>query len=390
MFDRHLKTTLLYAAQKFPVITLTGPRQSGKTTLVRSVFGNKGYVSLEDIDTRFFAKQDPRAFLASFPEGVIIDEAQHVPELFSYIQTRVDQNRVMGEFILTGSQNILLSQGIAQSLAGRAAILQLLPCTVDELNIAETDPYKVIFKGFYPAVYDRHIDPTFYYKSYVNTYVERDVRSLLNVKDLSKFHLFLQLCAGRIGQLLNASSLGAECGVNHLTVRSWLSILEASYILFLLRPHHKNFNKRLTKQPKIYFYDTGLAAYLLGVTNAETLRQHYARGSIFENYVATELIKARVNEGYESNLYFWRDNHGKEVDFIVDRGTGLEAIEVKSGQTLNDAFFTGLHYWSHLSPESGRHLIYGGNQRQGRSDGTSVWPWRQTDKLYVSLGNEKG
>jgi predicted AAA+ superfamily ATPase len=381
MFDRKLKEHLAYAAKKFPVVTLTGPRQSGKTTLVKHLFPNKSYVTLEDVDQRFFAKEDPRSFLKNFPHGAIIDEVQHVPDLFSYIQTRVDNNQVMGEFILTGSQNILLSQNISQTLAGRTAVLQLLPCTTEELNWRGEDPYHLFFKGFYPAVHDRDIDPAVYYKSYVNTYVEKDVRNIINVKDLSKFHLFLQLCAGRIGQLFNASAIGSECGINHVTVKSWISILEASYVLFLLKPHHQNFNKRLTKQPKLYFYDTGLAAYLLGIESSEILSRHFVRGPIFENYVASELIKFRFNKGMESNIYFWRDHHGREVDFVIDKGTRLDAIEVKSAATITKSFFEGLNYWNSLSPDSHQYLIYGGEMHQDRSQ-IKVLPWKSAQQVF--------
>ena len=381
MLDRKLKVCLAYAAKKFPVVTLTGPRQSGKTTLVKSLFPHKTYVSLEDVDHRFFAKSDPRSFLKNFPDGAIIDEAQHVPDLFSYIQTRVDQNQVMGEFVLTGSQNILLSENISQTLAGRTAVLQLLPCTTNELNWRGNDPYHLFFKGFYPAVHDRDIDPAMYYKSYVNTYVEKDVRSLINIKDLSKFHLFLQLCAGRIGQLFNASAIGSECGINHVTVKSWISILEASYVLFLLKPHHQNFNKRLTKHPKLYFYDTGLAAYLLGIESSEILSRHFVRGPIFENYVASELLKGRFNQGMESNIYFWRDHHGREVDFIIDKGSCLDAIEVKSAATVTQSFFEGLEYWGNLSPSSNKYLIYGGEMQQERSQ-IKLLPWKLAQQVF--------
>ena len=354
MFDRKLKEHLAYAAKKFPVVTLTGPRQSGKTTLVKHLFPNKSYVTLEDVDQRFFAKEDPRSFLKNFPHGAIIDEVQHVPDLFSYIQTRVDNNQVMGEFILTGSQNSLLSQNISQTLAGRTAVLQLLPCTTEELNWRGEDPYHLFFKGFYPAVHDRDIDPAVYYKSYVNTYVEKDVRNIINVKDLSKFHLFLQLCAGRIGQLFNASAIGSECGINHV---------------------------RLTKQPKLYFYDTGLAAYLLGIESSEILSRHFVRGPIFENYVASELIKFRFNKGMESNIYFWRDHHGREVDFVIDKGTRLDAIEVKSAATITKSFFEGLNYWNSLSPDSHQYLIYGGEMHQDRSQ-IKVLPWKSAQQVF--------
>jgi len=381
MFDRNLKETVLYASQKFPVITLTGPRQSGKTTLIKMIFKDKAYVSLEDLDNRLFALNDPKSFLNMYPDGAIIDEAQHAPDLFSYIQTRVDTNKVMGEFILTGSQNLLLSEKISQSLAGRTAVLQLLPCQKNECAIDNNNLYDLIFKGFYPAIYDRDIDPNLYYKSYLSTYVERDLKSMINIKNLSKFHLFLKLCAGRIGQLLNISSLGSECGLNNGTVSSWLSILEESYVLFLLKPHHVNFNKRLTKQPKLYFYDTGLASHLLSIDSEKTLKTHYARGSLFENFIILELLKNRFNKGLESNLYFWRDHHGKEIDVLVDKGQSLKAIEIKSAETINESFFKGLKYWHSLDDKNNDlHLVYGGDQVQKRGD-IQVYPWFDSYKI---------
>lgn len=373
MYSRDLKNILLYSATKYPVVTLTGPRQSGKTTLVREIFADKKYVTLEDLDNRSFAEQDPRGFLNMYKTGLIIDEAQHVPSLFSYIQSHVDNTKVMGEFILTGSQHFLLADRIAQSLAGRAAILQLLPCTVKELGItSESELYETLWKGFYPAVYDRDINPTLFYKSYLNTYVERDVRTLSAIKDLSKFKTFLHMCAGRIGQLVNMTSLGNDCGIDQETVKAWLSILESSYILFLLKPHHQNFNKRLTKQPKLYFYDTGLAAYLLGIEDPDTIHFHFARGALFENYVAIELIKKRFNQGMDHNLYFWRDHHGHEVDFIKENGSALVPIEVKSSETLSPALFDGLNYWQKLANVDRGYLAYGGTEHQERSHQTVV------------------
>ncbi len=375
MYLRNLADILLYSATKYPVVTLTGPRQSGKTTLVRALFSDKKYVTLEDLDNRSFAEQDPRGFLNIYKNGLIIDEAQHVPSLFSYIQSHVDRSHIMGEFILTGSQHFLLTERISQSLAGRAAILQLLPCTARELGIAsETELYNTLWKGFYPAVYDRDINPTFFYKSYLNTYVERDVRTLSAIKDLSKFRTFLQMCAGRIGQLVNMTSLGNDCGIDQETVKAWLSILESSYILFLLKPHHQNFNKRLTKQPKLYFYDTGLAAYLLNIEDPNVLKFHFSRGALFENYVAIELIKKRFNQGMDHSLYFWRDHHGHEVDFIKDNGAILVPIEVKSSETLSSTLFDGLNYWQKLSGVEHGYLVYGGIEDQMRSHQTVV-PW---------------
>lgn len=381
MFPRTLTKKLVYAATKFPVITITGPRQSGKTTLAQSVFPQKQYVTLEDLDNRDFAKNDPRGFLSAYTNGVIIDEVQYVPEILSYIQTHVDKNKTMGEFILTGSQHFHLVEKLSQSLAGRSALFELLPLSLSEIpSHLRGDLNTTLLKGFYPAIYDRDINPQVHYKAYLNTYVERDVRTLSAVKDLSKFKLFLNLCAGRIGQLLNMSSLGNDCGIDQSTVKSWLSILEASYIIFLLKPHHKNFNKRLTKQPKLYFYDTGLASYLLGIHSSDVVMKHYIRGSLFENYVAIELIKRSYHEGTEPHLYFWRDHHGHEVDFIYESGNALIPIEVKSTETMGSFLANGLEYWEKLTQVSKSFLVYGGSQAQQYKNIT-ITPWFDVEKI---------
>ncbi len=381
MYKRITQKVLLYASGKFPVITVTGPRQSGKTTLVRETFSEKKYVSLEDLDEREFAINDPRGFLKTYKGGTIIDEIQYAPNLFSYLQSHVDSSKVMAEFILTGSQHFLLIEKVTQSLAGRSCILQLLPLCIEELLPPPTaSPFDFIYKGFYPALYQHSIDPSLFYKSYINTYVERDVRSLKNIKNLSLFKTFLHLCAGRIGQLLNLSSLGADCGIDQETVKSWLSLLETSYILFLLRPHHTNFNKRVTKQPKLYFYDTGLVSHLLGIETEEDLLRNYARGSLFENYVALELIKQRYNLGKESNLFFWRDHTGHEVDFIIEKPPQLIPIEAKSAQTLSSSFFEGLIYWQKIAKEDIGYLIYAGEKEKIQSKNI-VLPWNKVASI---------
>lgn len=377
MYERDIAETLKYVSTKFPVVTLTGPRQSGKTTLVKSLFPTKKYVSLEDFDARSFAESDPRGFLNNYSGGVIIDEVQYVPSLFSYIQTHVDSSKKMGEFILTGSQHFLLTEKITQSLAGRTAILELLPCSISELSITKSDTlYNAIWQGFYPSVHANEINPDIFYKSYLNTYVERDVHNITAIQDISKFRTFLQLCAGRVGQVINMTSLGNDCGIDQKTVKAWLSILESSYILFLLKPHYKNFNKRIIKQPKLYFYDTGLVSYLLGIENPEDVKRHFARGALFENYVAVELLKKRFNKGKESNLYFWRDSHGAEVDFIIDSGSSLVPIEVKSSETLDLSLFKGLNYWQKISNIDEGYLVYSGDISQERSS-TKVIPWNE-------------
>lgn len=386
MIPRILSRSLKELAQQYPVLTLTGPRQSGKTTLVKNVFPEKAYVSLEDIDEREFALKDPRFFLEKFPNGAIIDEAQYAPDLFSYIQTRIDASGRTGEFVLTGSQNFLLLDKVSQSLAGRTAIFHLLPLSMEELmqvKLEPNDPLECVFKGFYPRLYDFNLDPTLWYKNYIATYIERDVRSIRNVSDLSRFQLFVRLCAGRVGQLLNLSSLASECGIDFGTARAWLSLLEASFIIFILKPHHENFNKRLVKQPKLYFCDTGLLCYLLGLEKSEQLLTHHQRGSIFENYVILEMIKKRYNQVKDSNLYFWRDNFGHEIDVLIESALTLTPIEIKSSKTINYEHFKNIQYWKNLSEQNKSnkaYLIYAGDADQKREE-AMILSWKSVFQI---------
>ncbi len=379
MIDRELAEKTLQFASQYPVVTITGPRQSGKTTLCRMLFDDRAYVSLEDVDERRFAKDDPRGFLARFPEGVVIDEIQRVPDLLSYIQTMVDRKQKEGLFILTGSQQFELIEGISQSLAGRTALVRLLPFTLGEAygqNVQTVAVNQVLYTGFYPRIFDKHLDPSEAMGFYINTYVERDLRMLINVKDLSRFEIFLKLCAGRTGQILNLSSLGNDCGVNHVTIKSWISVLEASYLVKLLRPYYKNFNKRLIKSPKLYFLDTGMACFLLGIQNPEQLATHPQKGALFESFVVSEMLKARFNSGKTDNLFYFRDNTGNEVDLICDHGNRLVPVEIKSGQTVSQDFFKGLKFFSKLTGtihKSG--LVYGGDKSYERQ-GTRVTSWR--------------
>lgn len=386
MIQRQLSNKLTELAKGFPVICLTGPRQSGKTTLVRSVFKDYAYVSLENIDTMTSAKEDPRRFLAPHQNsGLIIDEAQRVPELFSYLQGVVDSSGQMGRYILTGSQNFLLLEKITQSLAGRAGILHLMPFSVSEVQSAgllAPTLDEVLYKGMYPPLFDRPVTPEDFYPSYIETYLERDVRSMKNVGDLAQFRKFVLLCAGRPGQLLNMTSLGNEVGVDHKTIRAWLSVLEASFIVFLLRPYHRNWNKRVVKQPKLYFYDTGLLCSLLGLRKASDLSQHHLRGSIYENYVIAEHMKRQYHSGVRPAAYFWRDQSGHEVDLIIEEGVAIRAAEIKSSETLNPDLFDGLRWFceqTKLSP-SDCTLVYGGTAEQTRSAGR-VLPWNQAHLL---------
>lgn len=369
-------------AGQYPVVVLSGPRQAGKTTLAQQTFPKHQYVLLEDLDVREFAQSDPKTFLAQFKDGVILDEAQNVPELFSYLQGIVDQNRVPGKFILTGSQHFLMMEKVTQSLAGRTAIIQMLPLSYEELALQKepSDVWQMIWKGFYPGIYEHNLDITKWHQFYFNTYVERDVRLLKQIQDLTTFHKFVRLCAGRIGQLINLSSLGADCGINHETVKSWISVLEASFIITMVRPHHANFNKRLIKQSKLYFNDTGLACYLLGIDMPEKLDTHHMRGPLFENYVCIEIIKTALNQGKEPHLYFWRDHHGHEVDFIIERTTDLMPIEVKASGTIVSDFFKGLTYFQELSGVQTGFLVYTGDAHQQRAH-CIVLNWKEIAKI---------
>ncbi len=379
MIQRQLAEKVKQMASKFPFVLITGPRQSGKSTLARMVFPDYKYISFSDIDIRSFAKEDPRGFIATYPDKTIIDEVQNEPSILSYLQTYTDIENREGMYILTGSQNMLMMQSVNQTLAGRISVLRLLPFSHHEMNAAGITANNVneeIFTGGYPRIYDKQIAPTDYYPSYINTYVERDVRSILQVGNLSLFVKFIKLCAGRIGQLLNKASLAVECGISESTVQAWLSVLEQCYIIYLLRPDHNNFAKRLVKTPKLYFYDTGLACSLLEISSSEQLVTHYLRGGLFENWVINELIKSRHNVGAEANLTFWRDSNGNEVDIIQTLGSEQFAYEIKSSATYNKDYFKGLKYWAKLSGADAARLtlVYGGTMAMTTSEG-KVIPW---------------
>lgn len=388
MVPRVLEPRLRTLAQKYPVVTLTGPRQSGKTTLCRAVFPDKTYVSLEAPDVQEYARRDPRSFLGEHARGAILDEVHRVPELLSYIQPMVDEERRPGRFILTGSANFALLHSIGQSLAGRTAVLELLPLGIDEVRRFEapaTDLFDVMWKGSAPAVHDRDLEPADWYASYVATYVERDVRSVLNVGDLTTFQTFLRLSAGRVGNLVNLSSLGADTGVTHATVRAWLSVLEAGYIAWRLPPLHANAGKRLVKTPKLHFFDSGLVCWLLGIRTPDQLRTHPLRGAIFETWVASEMRKWFVHRGLTPTLSFYRDRKGAEVDLVLEESGEILAIETKSGQTVAPDFFSGLEALASLGttekpPRRVRQfVVYGGDSTQRRSKAT-VLSWSDLDK----------
>lgn len=382
MIDRAISKKIQEMSKVFPAITITGPRQSGKTTLVRWLFSDYEYINLENLNDLHAVQEDPIGFLNAFSsKGVIIDEAQKFPELFSYLQGIIDESKQMGKFILTGSQNFLLLEKITQSLAGRVAVFYLMPFGLSELdksgNIKRNSLDGILFTGTYPVLYDRNIHPVDYYPSYIQTYIERDVRSIKNIGNLSMFQRFVKLCAGRTGQLINLSGIGNELGISYKTVGSWLSILEASFIIFLLKPHHKNFNKRLVKQPKLYFFDTGLLCSLLDIQSADQLRSHYLRCSIFESFIVSEYIKNRYHSGRQPNAFFWRDNTGHEIDLLLEEGEVLKAVEIKSGETINSDFFKGLDFFGKLARLSNEEmfLIYGGLKSYKRAT-ARVLSWK--------------
>jgi predicted AAA+ superfamily ATPase len=384
MIERTLATKILSLAQKFQVITLTGPRQSGKTTLARAIFPSFPYVSLEEPDIRQLALTDPRGFLSNFPSGAILDEIQNTPELFSYIQRIVDENRQI-QFILTGSSNFLLMEKISQTLAGRTAVLHLLPFSIRELGQRAASYENMIFKGQYPRIFDREIPPTDFYPSYIQTYVDRDVRLIKNIGDTNAFIQFTQLCAGRIGQLLNYASLASDAGISPNTAKSWLSVLESSFILYRLQPYHRSFNKRLVKSAKLYFYDTGVACSLLGIKAQDQINLHYMRGALFENLIFNECIKHNFNRGDNRQPFFWQDNHGKEIDCVLENGSNVTAVEIKSGKTISTSYFDNLRYWRSLPglPVSREFVVYGGDQSLETQAGALI-SWRELDRVLDS------
>lgn len=380
MFDRALSLTLNRLAQSFPVVAVTGPRQSGKTTLVRRVFADKPYVSLEDPTERAFALEDPRGFLARFAAGAVFDEAQRWPDLFSYLQGLVDADRSPGRFILTGSQQFGLLSGVTQSLAGRVGMTRLLPLALGELPPGDIESLGLdglMLRGLYPALHVQPVTPEDWFASYVATYVERDVRQVLNVQDLSAFQRFLRLCAGRTGQLLNLSALAGEAGIAQSTARAWMSVLEASDLVYLLPPYHRNFGKRVVKSPKLYLVDVGLACWLLGIRSVEVLNLHPLRGALFETWVVGEFLKARLNAGQPPDLYFWRDNNGLEADIVFEMEGRLQSVEIKSGQTVTPDYIRAGQKAARFANGEALPpwLIYAGKESYERS-GVRVMGWR--------------
>ena len=383
MIKRELVVKLNELLDKYPIISITGPRQSGKTTLAKMVKPDYQYINLENLSSRAFAKDDPVGFLETYQNGVIIDEAQYVPELFSYLQVFTDERQRKGEYILTGSQNFLMMEQITQTLAGRVAIFYLLPFSLSELHQTSYQPKsweEYILSGSYPRKLVDDIDAPTFYDNYLRTYIERDVRQVKNILDLGLFQRFIQLLAGRIGQLFNQQSLGVELGIDNKTVNAWLSVLETSFIAFRLQPYYQNFSKRVVSTPKVYFYDIGLAAHLLGIGSLAQLNVHFAKGSLFENLIINELQKNILNQGKQPHFYFWRDYSQNEIDLLIQDGVDLKAVEIKSGKTIQSDFFNGLNHFKKIAGKASLHLIYGGAEFQKRSDAL-VLPISDLDKL---------
>lgn len=381
MIQRQAAPKLLQLSRQFRAVAILGPRQSGKTTLAKTCFPEKPYVSLETPTSRQFALEDPIQFLKQYPDGAVLDEIQRTPELLSWLQQDLDENpSVRGKFVLTGSNNLLLLENISQTLAGRVAHIELLPFSVAELEEIPgslNDINTLLWKGGYPPVQADGIGPEDWFPMYLRTYVERDVRQIKNIENLLLFERFLALCAGRVGQEINYSALSVETGVDFKTIQSWMGVLQASYIAFLLPPYYKNFQKRVLKTPKLYFYDTGLACSLLRISQPSMLAQHPFRGALFENFIITELLKNRFNRGQRSDLYFWRESSGHEVDVIIDEGLRMFPIEIKSGQTIQSDWMKGIRYWQKLSGQTGGLILHGGLENQQRSEDIQLLSWKK-------------
>jgi predicted AAA+ superfamily ATPase len=382
LISREIVSAIRKITPMYPILALTGPRQSGKTTLLKNLFPDYRYISLENPDNRNFAESDPNGFLKEFHTHVIFDEVQRVPELFSYIQNIVDdRSSEMGIYVLSGSQNFHLMHSITQSLAGRVAIFKLFPFDLKELDNAGLlgeNYLNSLIKGFYPAIYDRDIPSKVFYSNYIETYINRDISKLVAIRDLRIFQNFLALCATRAGQLLNLNALANECGISQPTAKAWLSALEQSFITFQLYPYHKNFNKRIVKTPKLYFYDTGLLCHLLKISKTETLLTHPIKGALFENMMIAEYVKQMHHQNNPEDLWFWRDTHGNEIDLIVDKGDQMDIIEFKASQTIKTQMFDGLSKFEEISQikNLNKSLVYGGDTSQKRSAGDLV-SWRE-------------
>ena len=391
MIQRHLSEAILQDSRLYKVIGITGPRQSGKTTLMKALFSGRKYANLEDLSQREFAESDPRGFLSPGRDGMMIDEIQRVPALLSYIQAIVDERDTPGQYVISGSQNMLLMEQVSQTLAGRISLFTLLPFSISELyrDRASIPPLEeVLFKGLYPAIHARPFDPPRYYRNYTATYVERDVRQLKQITDLGSFQNFIRLCAGRVGQVVNYSSLGDDSGITHNTAKAWLSLLETSFLVFPLRPYHRNFGKQIIRMPKLYFNDTGLLCALLGIDSPAALSTHFLRGGIFENLVINKFRKSFLHRAKVPAFFFWRDRRGREIDLLLDRQTKRTAIEMKSGATVSPSFFEALDYYRTLDDgldPGDCYLVYGGEEEQDRSRG-KVRSWKTLIDIPSTFG----
>jgi predicted AAA+ superfamily ATPase len=388
MIYREAQKKLEELAGSFKSVAVIGPRQSGKTTLVRTAFPDKVYVSLENPDTRNFATNDPRGFLENLSEGAVLDEIQRVPQLFSYLQEILDGTNQKGLFILTGSNNFLLQENISQTLAGRISYLTLLPFSISELQrtaINIDSDNQLLLNGFYPPIYDQKIKATDWIPNYIRTYIERDVRQIKNINNLLVFEKFMQILAGRTGQELNLSSISVEVGVNLKTIQSWIGILESSFIIYLLKPHYKNFNKTIVKRPKVYFYDVGVVCSFLRISNSVQLETHPLRGALFETMVVIELLKKLTNKAIQPNLYYWRDKTGHEIDIIIDTAEKLVPVEIKSGKTIASDWFKSIKYWCNLSKQNQSFLLYAGKDTQRWRKDLLITNWKNLNLLEAIL-----
>jgi len=379
MIQRGAANKIKQLARKFPAVGLLGPRQSGKTTLAKELFPNKPYISFENQDNVLLATKDPRAFLGQYKNGAIFDEIQRVPQLLSYMQGVIDaQPNKVGLFIITGSQNLLLLESISQTLAGRIAFIHLLPFSFTELEgskYGKQSLNKLILNGGYPRLYDKKINPVDYYPNYLLTYVERDVRQIKNISNLALFQRFLKVCASRVGQEVNYTSIGNDTGVDQKTIMSWFGILEASFIAFRLQPFYKNLGKRLTQMPKLYFYDTGLCCSLLELENESHVNTHPLRGALFENLIILELLKARYNNGQRGNLFYWRDRTGNEIDVLIDQSSQVIPVEIKTASTFNTDYVKGINYWKKVNPDTKKaFVIYTG--KSAVLDSSQILNWK--------------
>ncbi|OGK15028.1 hypothetical protein A2690_02865 [Candidatus Roizmanbacteria bacterium RIFCSPHIGHO2_01_FULL_39_12b] len=389
MIKRLLEKQVKHATTQFPVVSITGPRQSGKTTLIKKCFPTYEYYNLEDPNTRSFIKDDPKQVVNITKKGAIFDEVQKYPDLLSFIQVTVDETNKPGQYIISGSENLLLSEKVSQSLAGRVAVLNLLTLSISELQadkLLDQDVFAQIYKGFYPRIYDQNISATDFYSNYVNTYIERDVRLIKNIGDISQFQRFIQLLAGRAGQLSNASAIANDLNVDSKTISSWLNILEATYIIFRLQPYFRNFGKRIIKNAKIYFHDVGLLAYLLGINSTTDMDVHFARGALFENLVVAEIMKHIVNFNTHIKPYFWRDSTGNEIDILVDKGNMIDRFEIKASQTYKSDFSKGFDYWDGLPKQNkqdgNNYVIYNGNI-ESKVKNYRLINWKNIDHAFA-------